>query len=104
MSGHLGGKDVSAPHKGDHPQQIMTPPFHNRIRKVRGGALPNPAPKMAIRVQSVELNRLLSRTRVESDQDLSAVSFIRRILYGHVCARKPAHHPGLRILNGRRLT
>ena len=42
MSGHLGGKDVSAPHKGDHRQQIMTPPFHNRIRKVRGGALPNP--------------------------------------------------------------
>jgi len=42
VSGHLGGKDVSAPHKGDHRQQIMTPPFHNRIRKVRGGALPNP--------------------------------------------------------------
>jgi hypothetical protein len=27
-----------------------------------------------------------------------------RILHRHVCARKPAHNPGLRIWNGRRLT
>jgi hypothetical protein len=37
------------------------------------GVAKSTAPKLAIGVQSVQLNHLFSRPRVESDQDLSAV-------------------------------